>query len=89
MILAIGGFATAGIGPSSAQPLAFIVGAFALLILLGGSLSGGWGGRSTKGLKQRRAEFGPQRRNALDESIAPPDDDALWRRERERREGRV
>jgi hypothetical protein len=53
------------------------------VIMLGG-LSGGIGGRSTKGLAERRAEFKPTHRDASDAPLDRQAEEALWRQERER-----
>jgi hypothetical protein len=85
-VLLVGAGVTAGLGPRSAQPTAFLVLVIAALVLVGGGLSGGSRARHTgKGLAKRRAEFGPRPRNVSGETAAEASEDA-WRRERERRE---
>lgn len=88
LIIAPAAFVTSGVGPSSLQTPAFILGMLIVLFMLAGSLSGGTMGRTTKGFQERRSEFGPKPRDPGDGEFAASDE-ALWQRERERREGRV
>ncbi len=78
------GLILAGVGPSRVQMPGFVVAALIGLVLLGG-FSGGTLGRSTKGLADRRAEFGagPSRHSEI--GLTDAAEDELWRQERERR----
>ena len=83
-----GGLILAGVGPASAQRPAFMVAVGVLGVALAGSLSGGALGRSTKTLADRRAEFGPARRDSHEDDTEPSADAQAWQRERERRAAR-
>jgi hypothetical protein len=71
------------LGSSSVRAPALTAAGVIALIMLGG-LSGGKRGRSTKGLAERRAEFGPVDRNASDDPLPRQAEEELWRKERER-----
>lgn len=77
----------AGVGPHTAQVVAFVVAVIVLLTLLGNSLPlGVRGGRTPKSLAERQAEFHPQSRDAADDAapLSGQGQAALWQRERER-----
>jgi hypothetical protein len=80
--------ALALLGPSVAQAPALVVAVVIALFLLAGGLSGGWGGRSTKSLEDRRAEFGARPRRSINERVESPAETEIWQRERERYESR-
>jgi hypothetical protein len=80
--------AIALLGPSVAQAPALVVAVLVALLLLAGGLSGGWGGRSTKSLEDRRAEFSARPRRLPSEGVEAPSEAELWQRERERYESR-
>jgi hypothetical protein len=86
-LLLVIGAAMAWIGPGTFQVAGFILVAVVLLFVVAGGSPGDVRGISTRGLDERRAEFGalPQ---GEPESL-PEADGELWKRERERYEERA
>jgi hypothetical protein len=80
--------AIALLGPSVAQAPALVVAVVIALFLLAGGLSGGRGGRTTKSLEDRRAEFGARPRRSTSERVESPAEAEIWQRERERYQSR-
>jgi hypothetical protein len=76
--------AMALLGPSVAQAPALVVAVLVALLLLAAGLSGGSGGRSTKSLEDRRAEFGARARRSTSETVESPTEAQIWQGERER-----
>lgn len=76
--------AVAGLGPTFVQAPASMVAVLAALLVVA-AIAGGSRGRWGKSLAERRAEFGPIDRDALDGVTTQDSDADAWRRERERR----
>jgi hypothetical protein len=87
LFVLIAAIAVLGLGPKHDEVPAFVVIAVVLAMFAIGSSPGGirQRGRRQRTLTDYRSQFHPRERTPRDEPEAPVDE-ALWRRERERRE---